>query len=529
MGEEEEDSLQHDNNAPVTLNNTPYDTAIEGYKSFAKSKLSSEWSDSDRGSSLSTSASTSSMSPAPVSSRNNDSKNDDAWEEKIETFIQPARRVSNEVSDKMKQKLANFETSNSSKEQTPVRMIEPDNSFKDKLKAFKTIESSISEGGVSGAKMPGRRESEPSLMKPRGVLSSNYARSTSSSFMNTTHNNKFFQQNSLGSEKDEDSLSSANNQLLDDALEESFNDILEDNLGQEGDSGVVFSADDFIPGSGSLPLEKPPPLPAVPPPDMIHQQKSNQMENEIDKQEREIIESLEREEKKHKKDVASHPSGYETSSVVRTSVSKSQSHLHNGKQDPVPRKKSETSKDYNKHWLIQEAEQRRISEAKQKQTSAERIENVNNNNGYHNNSGHEKRAAAHNNVSDNIYANVDAANLSYKPHSGFSAPDIPQIPGPQVPPRLGSAHAGAAAGQQDRKLSVSGKKKCSHCGEELGRGAAMIIESLKLYYPIRCFKCCVCSILLGNGETGTDVRVRNNRLHCQNCYSNDEGLKFSKV
>ena len=33
------------------------------------------------------------------------------------------------------------------------------------------------------------------------------------------------------------------------------------------------------------------------------------------------------------------------------------------------------------------------------------------------------------------------------------------------------------------------------------------------------------SIKLGNGETGTDVRVRNNRLHCQNCYSNDEGNK----
>ena len=31
------------------------------------------------------------------------------------------------------------------------------------------------------------------------------------------------------------------------------------------------------------------------------------------------------------------------------------------------------------------------------------------------------------------------------------------------------------------------------------------------------------SIQLGNGEQGTDVRVRNNRLHCQNCYSNDEG------
>ena len=25
-----------------------------------------------------------------------------------------------------------------------------------------------------------------------------------------------------------------------------------------------------------------------------------------------------------------------------------------------------------------------------------------------------------------------------------------------------------------------------------GRGAAMIIESLRLFYHIRCFKCCVC-------------------------------------
>lgn len=43
----------------------------------------------------------------------------------------------------------------------------------------------------------------------------------------------------------------------------------------------------------------------------------------------------------------------------------------------------------------------------------------------------------------------------------------------------------------------------------------------------------VCSISLtysmfipqtGNGTVGTDVRVRNNKLHCQNCYSNDEGM-----
>ena len=42
-------------------------------------------------------------------------------------------------------------------------------------------------------------------------------------------------------------------------------------------------------------------------------------------------------------------------------------------------------------------------------------------------------------------------------------PAIPQIPGPQVPPRLGPDT------RQDRVLSVSGKKKCSHCKEELGK------------------------------------------------------------
>ncbi|PRD20469.1 UNVERIFIED_CONTAM: Limch1 [Trichonephila clavipes] len=57
-----------------------------------------------------------------------------------------------------------------------------------------------------------------------------------------------------------------------------------------------------------------------------------------------------------------------------------------------------------------------------------------------------------------------------------------------------------------------------------GRGAAMIIESLQLYYHIHCFQCCVCQAQLGNGSCGTDVRVRNNKLHCHNCYSNDEGF-----
>ncbi|XP_062123094.1 uncharacterized protein LOC133836549 isoform X1 [Drosophila sulfurigaster albostrigata] len=85
------------------------------------------------------------------------------------------------------------------------------------------------------------------------------------------------------------------------------------------------------------------------------------------------------------------------------------------------------------------------------------------------------------------------------------------------------------ASNQEKVLSVSGKKKCSHCGDELGRGAAMIIESLLLFYHINCFKCCVCHVQLGDGLNGTDVRVRNHKLHCQNCYSSDDGIKFSCV
>lgn len=36
--------------------------------------------------------------------------------------------------------------------------------------------------------------------------------------------------------------------------------------------------------------------------------------------------------------------------------------------------------------------------------------------------------------------------------------------------------------------SISGKKLCSSCTHPLGKGAAMIIESLGLYFHIHCFK-----------------------------------------
>merc|ERR1719180_413121 len=251
----------------------------------------------------------------------------------------------------------------------PTRPTVSDNKFQDKLKAFKTIET------AAAAPPPmSRRESEPVLGRARQTppqfKTSLTSSSSSSSFMNTMQNAKFFQQNSLGSEEAEEE----DKEAMEDALEESFN-VLEG-----GKEELVFSADDFSPRSelGSLPpAEKPPPLPAVPPPP-LHAEKED--ETEIDKQEREIIESLEREEQEHKKylETLNSPAVAaveEKSSVGTQSVQASSKPWSGGlkkteSQSSMAVKKKEKEggqRDYSKHWLIQEAEQRRIAEAKQKQ------------------------------------------------------------------------------------------------------------------------------------------------------------------
>ncbi|XP_031198371.1 LIM and calponin homology domains-containing protein 1 isoform X4 [Mastomys coucha] len=66
--------------------------------------------------------------------------------------------------------------------------------------------------------------------------------------------------------------------------------------------------------------------------------------------------------------------------------------------------------------------------------------------------------------------------------------------------------------------SISGKKLCSSCGLALGKGAAMIIETLNLYFHIQCFKCGICKGQLGDAVSGTDVRIRNGLLNCTDCY-----------
>ncbi|NXT83964.1 LIMC1 protein, partial [Zapornia atra] len=75
-----------------------------------------------------------------------------------------------------------------------------------------------------------------------------------------------------------------------------------------------------------------------------------------------------------------------------------------------------------------------------------------------------------------------------------------------------------AGPSQSPNRSVSGKKLCSTCGLPLGKGAAMIIETLGLYFHIQCFRCGICKGQLGDAASGTDVRIRNGLLNCNDCY-----------
>ncbi|XP_053712080.1 LIM and calponin homology domains-containing protein 1-like isoform X2 [Synchiropus splendidus] len=70
---------------------------------------------------------------------------------------------------------------------------------------------------------------------------------------------------------------------------------------------------------------------------------------------------------------------------------------------------------------------------------------------------------------------------------------------------------------------VSGKRLCSGCSQPLGKGAAMIIDTLGLFFHMQCFKCGVCQGQLGDTTAGTDVRIRNGLLSCNDCYIASRG------
>ncbi|XP_077435270.1 LIM domain only protein 7 isoform X2 [Vanacampus margaritifer] len=100
------------------------------------------------------------------------------------------------------------------------------------------------------------------------------------------------------------------------------------------------------------------------------------------------------------------------------------------------------------------------------------------------------------------------------PWSRQSSSPSPSSLSPTTSPELGSD----AGGRQQRSRSVSGKKVCTLCDTALGKGAAMIIESLGLCYHLTCFKCIDCKSTLGGSEAGAEVRIRNKQLYCNSCY-----------
>ncbi|XP_076730867.1 LIM domain only protein 7 isoform X8 [Maylandia zebra] len=92
-------------------------------------------------------------------------------------------------------------------------------------------------------------------------------------------------------------------------------------------------------------------------------------------------------------------------------------------------------------------------------------------------------------------------------------------PSPSSPSPINSPEPTAEAdAPQQHSRSVSGKKICTFCETPLGKGAAMIIESLGLCYHLGCFKCIDCKSDLGGSEAGAEVRIRNKQLYCNSCY-----------
>lgn len=483
------------------------------------------------------------------------------------------RRKSTELSNTMRSRLEAF-TNIHEENNRAAKSVEPDETFREKLQTFRKISE------------PGDDDRRPKGPKPplsyKTLIGTNFSQSQT----------RIMDHDDSKEEEEQDSV----DQLLDDALEESYRSVLEEEADSErAKSGKQdFDTGDFLarPRTKSPPREKPPP----PPPSNEETVKNRRnlqrgsQDEELDKQEQEIIASLEMEEREHKKYMEtvnamrnmspgspgasqsqqSPPSqSGSTSSYNRIGGAKSISPTPYRGPSPggsdykkvqpsqtVVKKKSDSGqRNYNQqHWLIQEAEQRRMAE-QQRPSSSSGMGPPHQSPVYENSAylgggvptqtqqftNHQRLQQQHlyptqppvvqppPPQNENMYANL-GHQQQYPTNFQREAPALPRgLPGPQVPPRGQPDLAASAGNTNDRLLSVSGKKKCSHCKEELGRGAAMIIESLRLFYHLRCFRCVVCNVQLGNGAQGTDVRVRNNKLHCQNCYSNDEGLKFSKV
>ncbi|XP_015272610.1 PREDICTED: LIM domain only protein 7 isoform X2 [Gekko japonicus] len=123
-------------------------------------------------------------------------------------------------------------------------------------------------------------------------------------------------------------------------------------------------------------------------------------------------------------------------------------------------------------------------------------------------------------TSNRAYMRAPSSSLPSSSDSPVKASSLPHIPpsASSPVPHAQSPTSPSQTGTQQRSRSVSGKRVCSYCKNVLGKGAAMIIESLGLCYHLHCFKCVACECDLGGSQTGTEVRIRNNELFCNDCY-----------
>jgi len=81
----------------------------------------------------------------------------------------------------------------------------------------------------------------------------------------------------------------------------------------------------------------------------------------------------------------------------------------------------------------------------------------------------------------------------------------------------------------NKQLSSGGPYSvCAACSLELNQSSAMVIESLQLAFHVTCFRCSVCSSVLSSGKEGVEVRVRGSKLHCNNCFSNEQGINVRR-
>ncbi|XP_058538656.1 LIM domain only protein 7 isoform X9 [Neofelis nebulosa] len=117
---------------------------------------------------------------------------------------------------------------------------------------------------------------------------------------------------------------------------------------------------------------------------------------------------------------------------------------------------------------------------------------------------------------------VSTSNRAYmrNPSSSVPPPSTGSVKTTTAPSPTPRSHSPSASqlGSQLRNRSVSGKRMCSYCNNILGKGAAMIIESLGLCYHLHCFKCIACERDLGGSSSGAEVRIRNHQLYCNDCY-----------